>query len=298
MIVRDDTLTQRLRDIGGRWQTDTRSAGDETKALYLPLLQQAQKNGVEVLRNIMYGTHERHILDIYRPLGATAAPVIAFAHGGAFVRGAKDINSEMYGNVLTWFARQGFIGVNLEYRLAPEASFPGGALDLAQACAWVTSSISRFGGNPERLCLIGHSAGGTHVGTLIADSDLGFGSANTPRCAVLISARLRADSLPINPNASGVEAYFGVDSEKYEALSPIYKAGSINIPVLVVNAEYENPLLDLYGLEFALAVGRAKGVAPPHITLIDHNHVSIMAHFNTTEQYLGEQIVSFFERCV
>ena len=65
------------------------------------------------------------------------------------------------------------------------------------------------------------------------------------------------------------------------------------MPVLVANAEFENPLLDLYGLEYALAVGRARGVAPLHLALADHNHVSMVTHFNTEEQFLGEQILAF-----
>jgi len=100
----------------------------------------------------------------------------------------------------------------------------------------------------------------------------------------------------MNPNASGVAAYFGEDSSLHRARSPVTHAQNVKIPVLIANAEFENPLLDLYGLEFALALGRARGVAPLHISLMDHNHVSIMAHFNTEEQFLGEQIVAFTER--
>ena len=52
----------------------------------------------------------------------------------------------------------------------------------------------------------------------------------------------------------------------------------------------------MLGLEYALAVGRARGVAPLHLALVDHNHVSMVTHFNTEEQFLGEQILAFFER--
>ena len=295
---RDDLLTVRLREIGGRWQRDIRSAGDETKALYLPLLARSSREDVNVVRNIAYGIHPRQVLDVYKPRGADRAGVIVFAHGGAFLRGSKDINEEMYGNVLTWFARHGFVGVNLEYRLAPEVPYPGGAQDVALACRWLASHVSEFGGNAERLCLMGHSAGGTHVGTLISTSaqDLRMNLDHGAGCAVLVSARLRADRLPMNPNASGVEAYFGKDAAQYDALSPVTHAANVKIPVLVANAEFENPLLDLYGLEFALALGRARGVAPLHLSVMDHNHVSIMAHFNTEEHFLGDQIVAFIER--
>lgn len=295
MSQRPERLTQRLRELGVRWQHDIRKGGDETKALYVPLLAQAPKAGVDIIDNLAYGDHPRQILDVYRPTGAHRAPVVLFVHGGAFIRGAKNINAEMYGNVLTWFARQGYIGINVEYRLAQDAPYPGGAADVAQACEWVARHVHEFDGDPDRICLIGHSAGGTHVATLACDPLYGSAPLNV-QGVVLISARLKADILAVNPNAAGVRAYFGNDPSHYESGSPLTHAARARVPVLVVNAEYENPLLDIYGLEFALALGKASASAPLHIALPDHNHVSIMAHFNTPEQWLGEQVLAFFER--
>lgn len=295
---RPASITAALRDIGPRWQRDIRIAGDETRALYKPLLEAAPRDGVSVARDLPYGTHPRQVVDVYRPDGARNAPVVAFVHGGAFVRGDKDAESGMYGNVLTWFARQGVVGVNIEYRLAPESPYPGGAADVAQACAWIARHIGEHGGDPGKLCVIGHSAGATHVATMACDPDPRVQAlpAHGARCLVLISGRLRADTAPVNPNAEGVRAYFGTDAARYDAVSPATHAARLTAPVLVVNAQYENPLLDLYGLEFALTLGRARGVAPLHIALADHNHISIVAQFNTSETWLGEEILTFFER--
>lgn len=294
--VRPARVTERLRVIGPRWQRDIRVAGDETKALYLPLLQAAPRAGVDVMRDLPYGSSPRQVLDIYRPTGSRNAPVVVFMHGGAFVRGDKDINDQMYANVLFWFAKQGFVGINVEYRLAPFATYPAGSVDLGLACQWLQQHVTEHGGDPRRLCLLGHSAGGTHVASLLCDprpelAALLHGAA----CAVLVSARLRADVLPANPNAQGVRAYYGGNPADYEEMSPVTHAARIPVPVFVVNAQYENPLLDLYGLEFALAVARARGVTPLHTTLADHNHVSIMAHFNSGEDWLGEQVLDFFD---
>ncbi|MBO1114560.1 alpha/beta hydrolase [Bordetella petrii] len=295
MTARPEPLTRRLREIGARWQQDIRAAGDETKALYLPLLAQAPKSGVEAVRDLAYGDDPRQTLDAYRPAGARNAPVVVFVHGGAFIRGAKNINAEMYANVATWFARHGCVGINMEYRLAQQAPYPGGAADVALACRWLARHVGALGGDAGRICLVGHSAGGTHVATWACDPLCGLPPINV-RCAVLVSARLKADVLPANPNAPGVAAYFGPDPACHGPRSPLAHAARAPLPVLVANAEFENPLLDLYGLEFALALGRARGAAPLHIALPDHNHVSIMAHFNTPEQWLGEQVLAFFER--
>lgn len=290
---RSQALDELLREIGPLWQRDIRSAGDRIKEAYLPLLMAAPREGIEVLPELAYGPHERHRLDVHRPAGARGAPVVVFVHGGAFVRGNKQINEAMYGNVLNWFARQGCIGVNVEYRLAPEAPHPAGAMDVAAACAWVHAHIGALGGDPGSICLVGHSAGGTHAASYACDPALAH--LPHPLCAlVLVSARLRADALPQNPNAAGVRAYFGADEARYEALAPIAHAQHLALPVFVVNAQYENPLLDVYAAEFVWKLAELRRAAPRHMTVADHNHVSIMAHFDSGEQLLGEQILDFF----
>lgn len=292
--TRSGDLDRLLRDVGPVWQQDIRSAGDRVKAAYLPLLMAAPREGVAVHRDLPYGTHARQVLDVYQPPGARKAPVVVFVHGGAFVRGAKDINAAMYGNVLTWFARQGCVGVNVEYRLAPEAQHPHGALDVAAACAWVAEHIGEFGGDPASICLVGHSAGGTHAATYAGDPALDPVRRDIA-CLVLVSARLSADTLPENPNAAGVRAYYGEDEQCHAAHSPMAHAARLALPVFVVNAQYENPLLDVYAAEFTHRIAQARRVAPRHMSVADHNHVSVMAHFNSGEQLLGEQILDFFE---
>jgi acetyl esterase len=292
---REVELTSALREIGPVWHRDIRAAGDRVKALYQPLLAAASHQGVTVRRDLAYGPDPRQVVDVYRPDGANHAPVVVFVHGGAFVRGDRNISGQMYANVLVWFARHGFVGVNVEYRLAPQARYPSGSEDVAAAVAWVHRNIAGFGGNPRKTLLIGHSAGGTHAAACLSDP-VCAGREPEVRAAVLISARLRADALPANPNAAGVQAYYGIDESLYNERSPVTHASRLSLPVLLVNAEYENPLLDRYGLEYASQLAQARNRAPIHLTLMDHNHVSVVAHFNTREEWLGQQIIEFFER--
>ncbi|HEY4371412.1 MAG TPA: alpha/beta hydrolase [Burkholderiales bacterium] len=291
--IRPEPLTRFLREIGPRYQADIRAGSDATKEAYLPFLAAAPKAGVKLTRDVAYAQHARCVLDIYAPEGARNAPVVAFVHGGAFVRGDKDINAEIYGNVLTWFARRGCIGVNIEYRLAGEAPYPEGGRDVGAACAWIKNSIVEYGGDAQRFCLIGHSAGGTHAATYAFDPALGqFG--RDISALVLMSARTRADALPSNPNAAAVQSYFGQDTGLFESRSPVTHAAASRLPMMLVCAEYENPLLDVYNLELAHRVARARGRAPRFIIAADHNHISLVAQFNSGEDWIGEQILDFF----
>lgn len=281
--------------LGADWERDIRAHSDAVKAIYAPLLAAAPRGGVSVERDVAYGPHARHVLDIFHP--ATPRPdgaVVAFVHGGAFVRGDKRTTTEIHDNVLYWFARQGYVGINVEYRHAPEAVYPGGADDVALAMAWTASNTGRHGGNPDRLHLLGHSAGGTHVASFVYDPALPHRGRHA-RAIVLISARLRADQWHGNPNAGGVAAYFGDDTARYDAMSPVTHAACSAMPVMIVTAEHENPLLDVYALEMAHAVALASGRAPRFLCLREHNHMSIVAHFNTSEDFLGREILAFFD---
>lgn len=294
MIEGPEALRTLMAEVGPVWGRDLPGHSQRVKDAYAPLLARAPKEGVRVARDLAYGAQARQVLDVFSPEGARHAPVAVFVHGGAFVRGAKCVSTELYDNVPYWFARQGFVGVNVEYRLASEAPYPGGARDVAAAMAWLHGHVAAFGGDPARMLLIGHSAGGTHVAGHAFDP-----AAQAPACharaVVLISARLRADVSPANPNAAGVRAYFGDDAALYEARSPVAFADRSALPVLVVTAEFENPLLDVYGLEFAHRLAAARGHAPRFLQMRGHNHMSIVAHFNSGEETLGREILDFLD---
>ncbi len=137
--------------------------------LYLPLLARAPKGGVRVTKDLTYGEDPRHRLDVYQPEGASDLPVFVYVHGGGYRTGERDINDEVYANVLHFFSRQGMLGINATYRLAPEAAWPSGAEDLRGVIEWVRAHAEEYGGDPNRVFMMGHSAGATHVATYALD---------------------------------------------------------------------------------------------------------------------------------
>jgi acetyl esterase/lipase len=286
-------LAELLRRIGPAWHTDIRTHSQVIKDAYAPLLAAAPKDGIAVARDLAYGPHARHRLDVFRPGGAHAAPLVVFVHGGAFVRGDKRTSEHIYDNVLYWFARQGCVGVNVEYRLAPEATYPAGAEDVGRALAWLQEHAGAHGGDPTRVLLVGHSAGGTHAAGWVFDPTVARGPVHA-QALVLVSARLRADRLPENPNADGVAAYHGSEASLDEVRSPVTHAARSALPVFVVVAEFENPLLDVYGLEFAHRLAAARRRAPRFLQMRGHNHMSIVAHFDSGEDALGREMLDFF----
>ena len=283
-----------LHTLGESWNADISAHRKAVLDLFSPLVANGPKHGTRVTRDILYGSHPRHVLDIFEPVARTSAcPVLLFIHGGAFTRGSKSMNGEIYDNVLFWFAQRGFVGVNMEYRLAPEATFPAGPQDIAAAVNWISANIAGFGGDPACIIAVGHSAGGCHLGSYLLDPEAAVEPASAVCAAIFISARLRLDIRPDNPNAANVVACFGENTATLAARSPAAHADRCRWPVMIAFAEYENRHLDSYGLEFAQRLSEGRGKAPRVVQCHGHNHTSIVAHFNTGDDDFGNTILSF-----
>ena len=114
-------------------------------------------SGVTECRNISYGPHGRdNLLDVYYPEGTSSTlPTIVSIHGGGYVYGSKEIYRR-YGMDM---AQRGFAFVNFNYRLAPKWKFPTPLSDTNAVLHWVVKNAHRYHLDPERIILIGDSAG-------------------------------------------------------------------------------------------------------------------------------------------
>jgi arylformamidase len=124
-------------------------------------------NKVTVQKDVPYGKEPRQRLDIYLPKQAAAPmPVLVFAHGGGWQVGNKSQHIEKGAK----YAESGVIFVSINYRLAPETKHPEQIRDLASAFAWVKHHATEIGADPNRIFLMGHSAGAQLV-DLLATND-------------------------------------------------------------------------------------------------------------------------------
>ena len=113
--------------------------------------------GVTQCRNISYGPYGKDsMLDVYYPDGTKAPlPTIVSIHGGGFVYGTKEVYRR-YGMDM---ARRGFAFVNFNYRLAPKWKFPTPLADANAVLEWVVKNARTYHLDPERIFLVGDSAG-------------------------------------------------------------------------------------------------------------------------------------------
>jgi acetyl esterase/lipase len=292
-------LRKLMAEIGPKWASDTRGHIRLMIEQFSPILAHAPKEA-EVVSNIAYGSHERQQFDLFKPktdlrVTEQGRPGLVFVHGGAFTEGSRHRSNEVYANVLHFFARHGIVGINSGYRLAPDAVYPEATRDIAKIVQWMRDNAQELGIDPKRIFLMGHSAGGAHVGSYAYNKSLQPAGGTGLAGLIIVSGRMRADNRDDNPNARRVEAYYGTDSSIYNDVTPITHVDASSLSTFIAMAEFENPLIDVYCLELAHRFAEAKGFAPPVLWLKEHNHTSIIAHMNTADEVLGQAILRFID---
>ncbi len=264
-------------------------------ALYSPLQEKPPYAGIKVTRDVRYGPAERNLADIFVPDSPGTAPraVLLFVHGGAFTRGDRQSppGSPFYDNIAVWAARNGFIGVNMTYRLAPKFMWPAAVQDVAAAVRYLEANIEALGGNPSRIFLMGQSAGAVHVASYIAHPEF-----HGPRGAGVAGAIIVSGAYDFTAFQLGDQekAYFGTDPDRYQEHSSLQGLVETKVPLLIANAELDPPMFVQQAKQLRDAFSEA-GKSSVMLTLAGHNHLSTVYSINTDDKKLSDQIASFID---
>ncbi|MBT3549781.1 MAG: alpha/beta hydrolase [Rhodospirillaceae bacterium] len=285
-----DNVAAKIREMGANFNPEILAA---TRDLYLPLLKALDWERVTITSDIQYGDDAtRNLLDVHvaddKPSGP--APVVLFFHGGGFVEGHK--NSEgpyVYGNVANYFAANGMIGVNCTYRLAPGAPWPAGAEDVGAAVAWARANIAEYGGDPDKIYVIGHSAGSAHVATFALHKDLQPDGGHGAAGVILMSG-----TYGINPERVNA-AYYGDDASKYEAMQLLGNIEWGDFEVFVTAAEFEPIMFGASGTQLVAELTRQFGRLPRFKLLLGHNHPSPTMSMGTSDETVAAEILDFIQ---
>lgn len=244
-----------------------------------------------MVRDLAYGPDGRHRLDLFMREGAQDAPVLVFVHGGGFVMGDKRLPKlPFYDNIGCWAAEQGWIGVTINYRLAPDAMWPAGGEDVALAIAWLREHIAPYGGNPRRIILMGQSAGAAHVATYLAQPRMQPASGTGVAGAVLVSGNY--DPATASPNAHQL-AYYGTDRDLYPGFSMVQGLVVTNVPLCFAVAEFDGIDFRRQAAGMVGAFGKARGDIPRIHWLAGHNHLSPVLAIGTPDDTLGPLVADF-----
>lgn len=281
-----DTVAQiaaQVRRIGARFDEDVLLA---TRAIYRLHLDMTP---VQERRDIAYGTHPRHVLDLYQPSSETADAVLVFVHGGGFTGGDKNEEGTFYVNVGRHFARKRVTVAVPNYRRAPEFGWPAGAHDVRDAVQWVRHNVDGVVEGRVPLFVLGQSAGASHVASWLFDEASRQAPLGRLAGAMLMSGLYRV-SAPLAPH---LQTYFGSDPREYEARSPFTHAGKLDAPLWLSVAELDPGLFTArtYALAEKLAV--ANGRSPYFAFFHGHNHVSTVMSLGSPQTDVSDEILRF-----
>ena len=137
------------------------------KALLAFLVLLAVAQGQNLTSDVPYAdpAHERQVLDVYAPGGADNLPVVFWIHGGGWQTGDKT-SVQIKPRI---FCERGFVFVSTNYRLLPHVEMDVLIRDVAMSLGWVHKNVARYGGDPERIFVMGHSAGAQLAALLCID---------------------------------------------------------------------------------------------------------------------------------
>ena len=261
--------------------------------IFAPLVPPPPYDDVTIAENLAYGSDPAQMLDVYT-LNAAAAgearPVLLYVHGGGFTGGSK--TGAYYPQSATaWAARNGMVGVNIDYRLAPANPWPAGRDDLASAIQWVKDNIAQYGGDPNHIVLWGHSAGAGHVGDYVTHTELQGPEAASVKGALLLSPAYAAEV------GEEPHVYYGTDADLQTSAAAITRLGASTIPVMLGYAEYDPQLFHDYAeaAKAALCAEGSKASCPQILYLKDHNHMTEGASIGSADQSLSGPFLAWMK---
>ncbi|HYK76712.1 MAG TPA: alpha/beta hydrolase [Daejeonella sp.] len=196
----------------------------------------------------------RNLLDVYYPPDIeNPKDVLVFIHGGSWNSGKKDAYWWLGRN----FASKNVVAITINYRLAPDYQFQQMAADCASALKWVKHHIAEYGGNADRIFVMGHSAGG-HLAALINADPRFFEQQEllNPIRGVILNDGFGLDmheyllQAPMNKQTQSFLKTFSANPEYWKKGSPFTYFDRIRHPFLILVGEKTYPAIKIQSKRF------------------------------------------------
>lgn len=185
--------------------------------------------------DIPYGLDAAQKYDVYLPADAANAPIIVMVHGGAWTSGDKqgdDVAEAKAG----YFVAKGYIFVSLNYRLLPKSDPLIQAADVARGIANIQTNAVKWGGDKNKIVLMGSGAGGHLAALLSSNPSLASdqGASIWAAAVILETAALNVPALMSVSHGNLYDTAFGANVEFWEDSSPTHLIDASGVPILVV----------------------------------------------------------------
>lgn len=236
-----------------------------------------QYASAKVSSTVIYGDHLRQQVDVYTPDDAMGdAPLVLFIHGGGWQMGNHKATVQAKPQ---HFKDLGYVFASTGYRLLPDAPVEQQAADIGAALRALRAQAESGGFDPDRIVLMGHSAG-AHLAALVASDPQYAGDAfGAIKGVVLLDGAgydvVEAAARPSMQMPTLYTDVFGSDPARQKALSPITHVGGKDAPhwLALYVAQRPESRAQSEALTGALAKAGKDAVAVP-ITGTDHGRMN------------------------
>jgi acetyl esterase/lipase len=193
---------------------------------------------VTFTRGVKYGGDSRNVLDVAtaQATPTTKRPVVVFVAGDSFSGDGVEAVNSLVERAMCFAANNGLVAFRVSYRLAPAATWPAGAKDVAAAISWVNENADLFGGNAQEIIPIGYGAGAFHVASFLAHKELQEKD-DYVAGAVLVSGIYH----PTSGADDSERAYFGADASTYDNRSAIPGLTELEEPIVLAWSQADAP---------------------------------------------------------
>ena len=252
----------------------------------------AEDAAVRVVRDVPYlnDGSPKHNLDLYVPEGRRGAPVIVSFYGGGLTAGDKGPQAF----VGRRFAAAGIVTAVVNYRLTPEVTHPAHVRDAAASIAWVKRHAGEYGGDPNQLFVIGHSAG-AYLAALIATDERYLAaehlSLSDIRGVVPVSAFYWVDRQDVAPARD--KRIWGSDSAAWADASPAHHLHNRVPAMLILYADGDDAWRRDQNTEAARAVKAAGSARVDIAQIAGRTHNSIWSRLEDPNDEVAERIIKF-----
>ena len=231
--------------------------------------------GYSVTRNVVYDATDSLALDVYKPDNAQNAPVVVYFYGDRWQDGIKD-DYLFIGQAL---ASQGFVAVLPNYREYPQVRFPAFLQDSARAVRWARDNASRYGGDPNKIVLMGHDAGAYNAAMLALDPEyLKAVGMNRNELKGMIGLAGPYNFLPITDPT--LRVIFS-PPEKFPQTQPVFWVDGANPPMLLIHGKNDKVIDISNTRDLAQRIKNANGIVDT-IIYDDLSHGMIIACLGDT----------------
>ncbi len=195
----------------------------------------------QVFRDLAYEEFAESKLDLYVPEGIKNFPVVVWMHGGGLNQGDKGKGSNLA--IASFLASMGLGVASLNYRLSPPVKFPVFNQDVAAGFAWVRTNVAEYGGDPDKLFVMGASAGGYLAASLTLNKEYlavhNLSPGEHISATILISGLYDVHNLA--SSGQRLATQFGTSEEVIVTASPITYASKDAPPILFLFADQDGP---------------------------------------------------------